>query len=347
MVNDLQYLGFSQPMSIAIAEALKVNPYPNPRVGAVLTDKKGKIKAISKHVKKGSNHAEINIFEQVKPESSDVLYITLEPCFHSDTSPSCASEIIKQGIKHVVIGDIDLDIRTNGKSVQMLKAKNITVRIEKNANNLLNPHYKNLHSNLKEINYLLKIGISKNNFITDNSSKSKYITNEVSLKLSHFLRASADCIVIGKNTLLSDKPKLNVRLQEIKNSKHIPAPIVLWGRSSKNLSEAQREFPNFTFLSDSPTQDNNIKCSTYSIDEIESFFLNKNFRNVFIEGGNSVIDLFLKQNKIDTIYEFRSQKNIDSGLKISQAYLDNVKNDFSISNEYQLLDNSLTTYTKD
>ena len=97
-------------MSIAIAEALKVNPYPNPRVGAVLTDKKGKIKAISKHVKKGSNHAEINIFEQVKPESSDVLYITLEPCFHSDTSPSCASEIIKQGIKHVVIGDIDLDI---------------------------------------------------------------------------------------------------------------------------------------------------------------------------------------------------------------------------------------------
>ena len=84
-----------------------------------------------------------------------------------------------------------------------------------------------------------------------------------------------------------------------------------------------------------------------SIDEIESFFLNKNFRNVFIEGGNSVIDLFLKHNKIDTIYEFRSQKNIDSGLKISQAYLDNVKNDFSISNEYQLLDNSLTTYTKD
>ena len=65
------------------------------------------------------------------------------------------------------------------------------------------------------------------------------------------------------------------------------------------------------------------------------------------EKNNKLTDLFLKQNKIDTIYEFRSQKNIDSGLKISQAYLDNVKNDFSISNDYQLLDNSLTTYTKD
>ena len=53
MVNNIEYLGFSQPMALAIAEALKVNPYPTPRVGAVLTDKTGNIKAISNHVRKG------------------------------------------------------------------------------------------------------------------------------------------------------------------------------------------------------------------------------------------------------------------------------------------------------
>ena len=52
---------------------------------------------------------------QVEVEETDILYVTLEPCFHSDTSPSCAVEIIKQGVKNIVIGDIDLDIRTNGR----------------------------------------------------------------------------------------------------------------------------------------------------------------------------------------------------------------------------------------
>ena len=52
---------------------------------------------------------------QVEVEETDTLYVTLEPCFHNDTSPSCAVEIIKQGVKNIVIGDIDLDIRTNGR----------------------------------------------------------------------------------------------------------------------------------------------------------------------------------------------------------------------------------------
>ena len=48
-------------MTVAIIEALKANPHPNPRVGAVLTDQHGQIKAVSNHLKKGSNHAEMNL----------------------------------------------------------------------------------------------------------------------------------------------------------------------------------------------------------------------------------------------------------------------------------------------
>ena len=50
-------------MTVAIIEALKANPHPNPRVGAVLTDQHGQIKAVSNHLKKGSNHAEMNLFD--------------------------------------------------------------------------------------------------------------------------------------------------------------------------------------------------------------------------------------------------------------------------------------------
>ena len=51
----------------------------------------------------------------------DTLYVTLEPCFHTDSSPSCCAELLKTPIKNIVIGDIDIDIRTNGKSIELLK----------------------------------------------------------------------------------------------------------------------------------------------------------------------------------------------------------------------------------
>jgi len=346
LLNNLEYLGFSNPMALAMSEALKVNPYPNPRVGSVLIDKHGNIKAISNHVKKGKNHAEINIFEQVHPLETDVLYVTLEPCFHNDTSPSCATEIINQGIKKIVIGDIDLDKRTNGKSISLLKENGLSVEIEYNANNLLNPYYKNMHTKLTDIHYLLKIGMSDNGFITNDSSTTKYITNNISLNIVHYLRASADCILVGKNTLLNDKPELNVRLNNVTNLEHKPVPIILWGNSTDLLEESMEKYPSFTFLSSTNSYKNNVFCSTSSLDEVEDYLLEKNFRNIIIEGGRNLLESYLLDNKIDSIYEFKSSTTIKKGLKLGDVYNEKLIDSFTRRSKYQLLDNFLTTYTK-
>ena len=346
MDNNLQKLGFSKPMTVAIIEALKANPYPNPRVGAVLTDEHGQIKAVSNHLKKGSNHAEINLFDAVKPSENDILYITLEPCFHSDTSPSCATEIINLGIKKVIIGGIDDDKRTKGKSVELLKKNNVSVINEGNVNNFINPYYSNFHRYSKKINYLLKVGLSNNGYLFDSSQDSKYITNDISLNISHYLRASADCIIIGKNTLLKDNPKLNVRLDDLKNLQAQPAPIVMWGKSSDNLLKALNTYQNFTFLSDMPSHNNNVQCNTNSLKEVEEYFLEKQFRNIFIEGGKSIIDSFLEKDMIDQIYEFRSSSDVKEGLNIGKKYQEQINSNFKIVEKHNLKDNSLTTYTK-
>jgi diaminohydroxyphosphoribosylaminopyrimidine deaminase/5-amino-6-(5-phosphoribosylamino)uracil reductase len=344
--NNLQKLGFSKPMTVALIEALKANPYPNPRVGAVLTDEHGEIKAVSNHLKKGSNHAEINLFHTVKPSENDILYITLEPCFHSDTSPSCATEIINLGIKKVIIGGIDDDKRTKGKSVELLKKNNVSVINEGNVNNFINPYYSNFHRYSKKINYLLKVGLSNNGYLFDSSQDSKYITNDISLNISHYLRASADCIIIGKNTLLKDNPKLNVRLDDLKNLQAQPAPIVMWGKSSDNLLKALNTYQNFTFLSDMPSHNNNVQCNTNSLKEVEEYFLEKQFRNIFIEGGKSIIDSFLEKDMIDQIYEFRSSSDVKEGLNIGKKYQEQINSNFKIVEKHNLKDNSLTTYTK-
>ena len=65
MVNNLNYLNISKGMAIAALEALKSNPFPNPKVGAALFDKNMKLKNKSYHVQKGLDHAEVSLIKEV------------------------------------------------------------------------------------------------------------------------------------------------------------------------------------------------------------------------------------------------------------------------------------------
>ena len=112
-------------MQDAIVAALNTEPYPNPKVGAVLVSENGSIKSIGVHKGPGTNHAELEVINNSEISSEDTLYVTLEPCFHTDSSPSCAEEILKTPLKNIVIGDIDLDDRTKGRSIELLKENDI------------------------------------------------------------------------------------------------------------------------------------------------------------------------------------------------------------------------------
>ena len=126
----------------AIKFALRYDPSPNPRVGAVLVDKNNKIKKITAHKEKDKDHAEYNLFKNSDITENDTLYVTLEPCFHDDTSPSCANAVLETNVQNIVVGDIDRDERTNGKGIELLKNNDLNVSIENGVNDFLNPGYK-------------------------------------------------------------------------------------------------------------------------------------------------------------------------------------------------------------
>ena len=172
-------------MYLAVIEALKSNTYPNPKVGAVLVDKKNNIKATGHHRGKGTDHAEIEIIKNASINTEDTLFVTLEPCLHTDTSPSCADELLKTNLKNIVIGDLDTDIRTNGKRIEKLKQAGLNVSVITNVNNFINPNYNNKNLHNRQLSYIGKIATSKNNKISNNSINKKYITNSVSLQLTH------------------------------------------------------------------------------------------------------------------------------------------------------------------
>ena len=224
----------------AIKDALRYNPTPNPRVGAVLVDKNNKIKKVAAHQNKGYDHAEYSLFKNSEVSPDDTLYVTLEPCFHDDTSPSCASTVIQTGIKSVVVGDIDKDKRTDGKGIDLLRQNDIEVIVEEGVNEFLNPGYKYSDT----IPFLIgKVAISKDNIIYKENNK--YISNQQSREISHYIRSTVDCIIIGKNTLIKDAPQLNVRLDDKFSN---PTPIVIWGNNTKDLIDSYPKM--FYFITD-------------------------------------------------------------------------------------------------
>ena len=342
MDNPLSYLNYSKFMQAAIIAALNTKAFPNPKVAAVLTDNKGNIKSTGVHHGPGTNHAEMDLLSKTNIDKDDILYVTLEPCFHADSSPSCAVELLNTSLQNIVIGDIDVDPRTNGKSIELFKNKGLNVQFEYDANNLINPHYFNQKINGNSKILIGKIASSENNYIYNDRTEDKYISNDISLALTHILRASVDGIAVGKNTLLIDNPKLNVRNVDIKNSN--PKKIVFWG-ADPNIDPHLSKYSDIHFITSfSHKADNVIPILDENFD-LNKLFKNLNINSLIVEGGNFLHNYFTSNALYDKFFWFKSSNNIQSGVKFSDTVIESLKNNYKPINKFLLKDNQLTTYT--
>ena len=91
-------------MGLAIAEAIRGRPSPNPRVGAAIV-RDGEIVALGHHRKAGEAHAEVDAIRKAGERASGSwLYVTLEPCNHQGRTGPCTEAIIEAGVTRVVVG---------------------------------------------------------------------------------------------------------------------------------------------------------------------------------------------------------------------------------------------------
>ena len=195
----------------------------NPSVGCVITFR-DIILGRGNTQPGGRPHAEIMAIKQAsehhlfkrKEKINDInVYITLEPCAHETTSPSCAKEIVKFGANRVIYLATDPDIRTNGKGKLLMEEagiKCIESSIYKNENSeILRGYLKQKKTGLPYIT--LKIGASMNGKIATKNGESKWVTNSLCRKRVQLLRSENDGILIGKNSIIIDNPRLNLRDQ--------------------------------------------------------------------------------------------------------------------------------------
>ena len=329
-------------MFLAVVEALKTETFPNPKVGAVLIDKNNKLKASGHHKGKGTNHAEIEILNNSNVESTDTLFVTLEPCFHTDTSPSCADEILKTDIKNIVIGDIDHDERTCGKSIEKLKNNGLKVTLIGGVNNFVNPNYQKKNSGDTSISYIGKIATSINNMIYDYTDSVKYITNSESLDITHLIRSTVDGILIGKNTLITDNPQLNIRYNPLR---HVDIKkFVLWGNDTDIKMYAQMHNDKI-FLTSFDSKLHNVKnLNDLTFNNLNSYMKNQKINSLLVEGGNYVHKLFISEQIYEYFYKFVSNKSIIKGLALDNEINNYLGSELNHIKEIQLKDNLIHIY---
>ncbi len=95
-------------MALRLAEKARGRTSPNPMVGAVVV-KNGKVVSRGYHRKAGEPHAEaIALAKAGKAAKGATLYVTLEPCSHTNKrTPPCTPLVVQSGVKRVVVAMID------------------------------------------------------------------------------------------------------------------------------------------------------------------------------------------------------------------------------------------------
>lgn len=223
MIEDERYMA----MALALARKGAGLTSPNPMVGAIV-ERDGKISGKGYHEGPGKPHAEvIAIRETAGKVAGSTLYTNLEPCCHTDKrTPPCTKEIIRAGIKRVVIAMEDPNPAVNGRGIQELTSAGIEVStgiLAEKARRLNESYIKYITTNRPFV--ILKVASSLDGKIALPSGESKWITGEKSRHYVQQLRSGIDAIMTGIGTVLKDDPTLNVRIRNRRRRQ--PARIVV------------------------------------------------------------------------------------------------------------------------
>ncbi len=213
-------------MKLALSLAAKGRTSPNPKVGAIIV-KGGRIIGRGYHQRCGLPHAEIEAMKHLKQDQTRdaILYVTLEPCYHSNKkTPPCVPAIINAKFSRIVCATKDPNKNVNGKSINLFRKAGIEVKIgvcEKEARELNKAYIKYITKGLPYIT--MKVAMSLDGKIATKTGESKWISGEASRRLARAMRDKHDAVMVGIGTVLKDNPRLTCRFK----SAHDPIRIIV------------------------------------------------------------------------------------------------------------------------
>lgn len=238
-------------MKLALDEAWKYQllTYPNPAVGCAIVDKNGELLALNAHKCVGFAHAELGAvslaLSTLCPEFKESLkalenqpnelydfilkthkgalkgacaFVSLEPCAHFGKTPPCALLLKELGFARVVFGSADKGEHAKGGAKILANAGVIVEQstLKAKCDELLEPFLAWQSGHFA----FFKVALSLNGVYSGK------ISGELARRHCHEIRSKLDLLVIGGNTVRSDRPTLDARFSA---TKHVP-DILIYSR---------------------------------------------------------------------------------------------------------------------
>ncbi len=201
--------------------------WPNPIVGAVVVSS-GREVASAYHRRFGDAHAEALALDAAGEQARGAtLYVSLEPCAHHGHTPPCTERILEAGIARVVVPALDPDPRVNGAGIARLRERGVRVDVGAHAVAAVLENLGYYRQRLgRGPTVTLKIAASADGMAARARGQRDDVTGVAARREVHELRALHDAVVVGIETALVDRPRLDCRLLE-SGVEREPMPVVI------------------------------------------------------------------------------------------------------------------------
>ncbi|MBF96590.1 MAG: Riboflavin biosynthesis protein RibD [Alphaproteobacteria bacterium MarineAlpha9_Bin4] len=346
-------------LNAAFYQASRVvgNTGKNPPVGCIIV-KNNQVIGIGHTSLNGRPHAEENALKMAGNDAlGSTMYISLEPCCLDDNLNSCTNQIVKSGVKKVVIGMLDYNKLTLKKGFRRLIKSGVETKLlPLDFENFLFNYSQYAYHVLKRPQITVKLATSADSKITYSNGSSKWITSKLARKHVHQVRSNYDAILVGKNTFMQDDPSLTVRIEGYKksinrvlldtslslkiNSKLLKTlkynPLIIFTKKKLKSKQSEYLISKGVKIYQVKTLSNGLLC----ISSVIKILHRLKIRNVLVEGGAITASSFLNSECCDFMYIYKSKTFIgNEGLHAFGKL--NEQKKFSLYNELCLKDNKL------
>ncbi len=320
-----------------LAELGKGKTLSNPMVGCVIVHN-NIIIGEGFHQEYGGAHAEVNAIRSVKDKSllpESTLCVSLEPCSHQGKTPPCADLIIQNGIKKVIIGNLDPNPLVNGKGVKKLAAAGIEVTYgycsEREAK--INKRFRTFMHH-KRPYVILKWAQTIDGFIDYQRSpgeKPAWITNHALKVLVHKWRSEEAAIMVGTNTARLDNPRLNVRLWDGKNPLRLAIDRKLTLSTNLHLFNQDQDTIIYNGMQKNRVQNKtefkSIEFDQDVLKQVLDDLFNRKISSVIVEGGSILHNSFFQMGYWDEARILIGNKRFQKGVAAPDIPKEAIAND--------------------
>jgi diaminohydroxyphosphoribosylaminopyrimidine deaminase/5-amino-6-(5-phosphoribosylamino)uracil reductase len=336
-------------MAMALAERGRGTTHPNPVVGAVLV-RGGRVLARGYHHRAGDDHAEIDALRKLDLRAPGAtLYTTLEPCTHTGRTGPCAPQVLRAGVRRVVVGCRDMNPVVAGRGVAFLRRAGVRVDVgcleaECQAQN--RAFFVWIAQRRPRVT--LKVAATLDGFIApapDGKANGKaqinWITGPEARQVAHELRAAHDGILVGAGTVLADDPQLTVRgvpgavtdrplrvildgrlrtpptARILRTGGAAPLVVGVHGRRADpamgaRIRRLERAGAEVLLLAGGP--DGHIP-----LPRLLRLLADRQVQSLLVEGGSHVLGAFISARLVDAVAWFLAPRLAGAGVSIVQG----------------------------